>query len=42
MEREFTLVGIKPELDRFAELGAELKRTAHEAAAGAGEAPAAA
>jgi FMN-dependent NADH-azoreductase len=42
VEREFTLVGIKPELDRFAELGAELKRTAHEAAASAGKALAAA
>ncbi|HWO65202.1 MAG TPA: NAD(P)H-dependent oxidoreductase [Umezawaea sp.] len=41
VEREFTLVGIKPELDRFADLGARLKKTAHEAAATAGKALAA-
>jgi FMN-dependent NADH-azoreductase len=41
VEREFTLVGIKPELDRFAELGAQLREAAHEAAATAGKALAA-
>ncbi|MFE9697730.1 FMN-dependent NADH-azoreductase [Streptomyces sp. NPDC006270] len=41
VEREFTLVGIKPELDRFAELGDQLKRAAHEAATAAGKALAA-
>lgn len=38
VEREFTLVGINPALNEFAELGAELKRTAHEAATVAGKA----
>ncbi|AWB92281.1 FMN-dependent NADH-azoreductase [Aeromicrobium chenweiae] len=38
VEREFTLVGINPALDEFAELGAELKRAAHEAATTAGKA----
>ncbi|MER7699980.1 MULTISPECIES: NAD(P)H-dependent oxidoreductase [unclassified Streptomyces] len=41
VEREFTLVGIKPELDRFAELGDQLKRAAQEAATAAGKALAA-
>lgn len=41
VEREFTLVGLKPELDRFADLGARLKATAHEAARAAGKALAA-
>ncbi|BCL30836.1 FMN-dependent NADH-azoreductase [Streptomyces aurantiacus] len=41
VEREFTLVGIKPELDQFAALGAQLKQTAHDAATAAGKALAA-
>ncbi|MFD9077042.1 FMN-dependent NADH-azoreductase [Streptomyces lasiicapitis] len=41
VEREFTLVGIKPELDQFAELAAQLKEAAHEAATAAGKALAA-
>ncbi|QIB48265.1 FMN-dependent NADH-azoreductase [Streptomyces aureoverticillatus] len=41
VEREFTLVGIKPELDQFAELAAQLKEAAHEAATTAGKALAA-
>ncbi len=41
VEREFTLVGVKPELDQFAELGAQLKQAAHEAATAAGKALAA-
>ncbi|MFD5698086.1 FMN-dependent NADH-azoreductase [Streptomyces lasiicapitis] len=41
VEREFALVGIKPELDQFAEQGAKLKEAAHEAATAAGKALAA-
>jgi FMN-dependent NADH-azoreductase len=37
VEREFTLVGINPALDQFAELGGELKRAAHAAASVAGK-----
>ncbi|MGW5050380.1 hypothetical protein [Actinokineospora sp. NPDC004072] len=36
IEREFTLVGINPALDEFAETAAMLKKAAHEAAAEAG------
>ncbi|WP_369052778.1 FMN-dependent NADH-azoreductase [Kineococcus terrestris] len=38
VEREFTLVGVNPALDRFAEEGARLKERAHEEAAAAGAA----
>ena len=38
VEREFTLVGVNPALDQFADQGAELKRIAHEAAISAGKA----
>ncbi|MBT0768360.1 NAD(P)H-dependent oxidoreductase [Kineosporia sp. J2-2] len=41
VEREFTMVGVNPALDQFAELGAQLKQTAHEAAVNAGKALAA-
>ncbi len=41
VEREFTLVGVNPALDQFAELGAQLKKEAHEAATAAGKALAA-
>jgi FMN-dependent NADH-azoreductase len=37
VEREFTLVGINPALDRFTDLAAAMKATAHEAAAAAGK-----
>jgi FMN-dependent NADH-azoreductase len=36
VEREFTLVGVNPALDQFAELAADLHKTAEEAAAKAG------
>jgi len=42
VEREFTLVGVAPALDQFAEIGAQLKKEAHEAAAAAGKSLAAA
>jgi FMN-dependent NADH-azoreductase len=38
VEREFTLVGVSPALDEFAEIGAQLKKEAHEAAVAAGKA----
>ncbi|GAB6897147.1 FMN-dependent NADH-azoreductase [Kineosporia succinea] len=38
VEREFTLVGVNPALDQFAELGAQLKQEAHTAASAAGKA----
>jgi FMN-dependent NADH-azoreductase len=41
VEREFTLVGVNPALDQFLELGAQLKKEAHEAAVAAGKALAA-
>lgn len=41
VEREFTLVGVNPALDRFAEEGAKLKQAAQEAASAAGSALAA-
>jgi len=37
VEREFTLVGVNPALDDFKELAAELRETAHAAAAAAGK-----
>ncbi|GLY29352.1 NAD(P)H-dependent oxidoreductase [Kineosporia sp. NBRC 101731] len=37
VEREFTLVGVNPALDQFAEIGAQLKKDAHEAATAAGK-----
>ncbi|MFN8156391.1 MAG: NAD(P)H-dependent oxidoreductase [Candidatus Nanopelagicales bacterium] len=37
VEREFTLVGVNPALDQFAEAAALIKKEAHEAAAGAGQ-----
>ncbi|WP_027343254.1 FMN-dependent NADH-azoreductase [Hamadaea tsunoensis] len=36
VEREFTLVGVNPALDEFAEVAAVMKKSAHEAAAEAG------
>ncbi len=41
VEREFTLVGVNPALDQFAELGAQLKTASHDAATAAGKALAA-
>jgi FMN-dependent NADH-azoreductase len=41
VEREFTLVGINPALDRFVDLAAAMKATAHDAATAAGKALAA-
>ncbi len=38
VEREFTLVGVNPALDQFADLAAAMKVTAHDAAAAAGKA----
>jgi FMN-dependent NADH-azoreductase len=38
VEREFTLVGVNPALDQFADLAADMKKTAHEAAIQAGKA----
>ncbi|MBO3751171.1 NAD(P)H-dependent oxidoreductase [Streptosporangiaceae bacterium NEAU-GS5] len=38
VEREFTLVGVNPALDQFADLAAAMKATAHDAAAAAGKA----
>jgi FMN-dependent NADH-azoreductase len=38
VQREFTLVGVNPALDQFAEQGARLKQEAHAAAAAAGAA----
>ena len=37
VEREFTLVGVNPALDQFAEAAALIKKEAHEAAADAGQ-----
>ncbi|WP_230487042.1 hypothetical protein [Nocardioides anomalus] len=37
IEREFTLVGVNPALDEFAELAAMMKKEAEEAAASAGK-----
>jgi FMN-dependent NADH-azoreductase len=37
VEREFTLVGVNPALDEFAEMAAEMKKVAEEAAAEAGK-----
>jgi len=41
LKREFTLVGVNPALDQFADVAAEMKKAAHEAAADAGKALAA-
>jgi FMN-dependent NADH-azoreductase len=41
VEREFTLVGVNPALDQFAELGAQLKKAAQDTATAAGKALAA-
>ena len=41
VEREFTLVGVNPALDEFAELAELMKKSAHEAAVDAGQALAA-
>ena len=41
IEREFTLVGVNPALDEFAETAGEMKRSAEEAAGQAGKALAA-
>ena len=41
IEREFTLVGVNPALDEFAELAELMKKSAHEAAVDAGQALAA-
>lgn len=38
VQREFTLVGVNPALDQFAEQGARLKQEAHQAASAAGTA----
>ena len=38
VEREFTLVGVNPALDAFADVAEAMKRDAEEAAAGAGAA----
>jgi FMN-dependent NADH-azoreductase len=37
VEREFTLVGVNPALDEFADLAATMKRVAHENSATAGK-----
>jgi FMN-dependent NADH-azoreductase len=38
VEREFTLVGVNPALDQFADLAAQMKDAAHAAAREAGRA----